>query len=179
MRGKRVPQRMRRDFLRDPSPPHRYAQSLHDSVVMHMMPPPHLAARILAHTLRWKYPLPLPALPARSSSKLKSFIILPQSILFNHRGHREHGGTFQTETKNLHGLPRLLPNCNSSFSTPLSPCPPWLVSAQSRPIKQTPHLLPRQHYWQSRRPLARNASTFSSGLLSTSPKNDRGLHFTR
>ncbi len=34
--------------------------------------------------------------------------------------------------KNLHAFQRLSTNCNSSFSTPCSPCPPWLVPVQPR-----------------------------------------------
>jgi len=58
--------------------------------------------------------------------------MLPQSVLFNHRGHREHGGTFQAEKKILNGFPRLSTNCKTSFSTPCSPCPPWLVPRHPR-----------------------------------------------
>ena len=40
LRGKGMPQRVRRDLFRDPRPPHCHAQCLPDPVVMQMMPPP-------------------------------------------------------------------------------------------------------------------------------------------
>ena len=42
-----------------------------------------------------------------SFSQLTRFIMLPSSILFNHRGHREHGGAFQAEKNSQKKSPRL------------------------------------------------------------------------
>ena len=60
------------------------------------------------------------------------FIMFPERILFNHRGHEEHRGMFQADTQILQDFPRLSTNCTSSFSTPCSPCAPWLVPVQPR-----------------------------------------------
>ena len=48
------------------------------------------------------------------------------------KGHRGHGGELQAERKIIHGFLPLSTCCETSFSTPCSPCPPWLAPLESR-----------------------------------------------
>jgi len=58
--------------------------------------------------------------------------LLLEKTFFNHREHGGHGGELQAERKIIHGFLPLSTCCETSFSTPCSPCPPWLVPLESR-----------------------------------------------